>query len=461
LRELRVSRKVEEKSNIAMLFYSPVLFVRKILGYTPTIYQAKILEDDSSKILIVGGRQIGKSSVLAWKSLWNAFVKPNQEVLIIAPTFRQAEIVFSKIRELIDSNLFLKSKTIKENMSEIRFDNNSVIRCLPAGYEGVSVRGFSATMIIFDEASLIPDEVFVALKPSMAVKGEQYILSGTPYGKRGVFYQSYLDALNKRGGWSLHIIKSEESPFIEKSFLEEMKRSMTRAQYSQEFEAEFIAETGEFFPAELILKNSKDYEYRLPKADSEGKYYMGVDVARTGEDETAFVVVKHNEEEDSYEVVWAQTRSKMLINEVAGEIVSIYKNSKIDRIFVDATGLGAGLRDILAEKLGDDVVVGVVFSHSRRNEMYNKLKALLEQGRIVLNINDSKMRFEFSSYTAKYSSNGNLIISKSADMHDDLIDALALSISGESMKVEVATEIFEFVNNVSGSNESGFYRWEL
>jgi phage FluMu gp28-like protein len=128
---------------------------------------------------------------------------------------------------------------------------------------------------------------------------------------------------------------------------------------------------------------------------------------------------------------------------------------------VDATGLGAGLRDILAEKLGDDVVVGVVFSHSRRNEMYNKLKALLEQGRIVLNINDSKMRFEFSSYTAKYSSNGNLIISKSADMHDDLIDALALSISGESMKVEVATEIFEFVNNVSGSNESGFYRWEL
>ena len=76
---------------------SPTLFAMKILGITPLRYQAGFLEDDSDKILVVGGRQIGKSTMLALKAIWTAFIKPNEDILILAPTFRQSKIVYERI----------------------------------------------------------------------------------------------------------------------------------------------------------------------------------------------------------------------------------------------------------------------------------------------------------------------------------------------------------------------------
>ena len=192
---------------------SPTLFAMKILGITPLRYQAGFLEDDSDKILVVGGRQIGKSTMLALKAIWTAFIKPNEDILILAPTFRQSKIVYERIMEMIGRTEFLFKRTVKFNLEETKFDNSSVIRCLTAGNSGEYVRGFSATVIIFDEASLIPDQVFMALEPAMAVRGSQLIMSGTPYGKRGYFYNEWANnEISKK--WSTYRIPTNKNPHL-------------------------------------------------------------------------------------------------------------------------------------------------------------------------------------------------------------------------------------------------------
>jgi len=443
-------------NEISAILKSPTMFAMKILNFTPTKYQAEILEDDNDKIMIIGSRQIGKSTVLSIKAIWTAFVKPAQEILIIAPTFRQSQIVFEKIKNFCNYNEFIKRHTIKMTMTEIKFDNNSVIRCLPAGNEGMFVRGYTATMVIFDEASLIPDNVFVAIQPSLAVKGTTLILSGTPYGRRGFFWQIYHDEIlipqkeykKKHFAWSLHIVRAEDSPLIDKTFLEEMRRLMTVEQFEQEFEAEFIDELGLLYPYKLVESVAEDYEYAIPtqRPHDNIKYYMGIDVARSGNDETAIVIVEYDEVQETYKVMWAETMHQEDLVNVVGRIVSLYKSTIIDGAFIDSTGLGAGVYDMLARHLGDGIK-DVTFTTGTRKNIYNHLKILMQQKKLKLNRANRKFLSQFSNFSVKYSVDGREIITKGENGNDDLVDALALACyTGAVQRVEVLEEILQYVD---------------
>jgi len=422
---------------------SPTLFVKLILGERPIRYQADILEDMSDYIIIVGGRQIGKSTVLAWKSLWNAFVKPNFEVLIIAPTEKQAQVVYQKVYSIVMNNPIMNEYIVKSTMRETIFKNGSVIRCLTSGLTGATARGYSASMIIFDEAALIPDEAYVSLQPALAVKGRQLILSGTPYGKRGYFYEVWSkNELMKRKKWSSYKIITRQNPMISKEFLEEMKNSMTVEQFAQEFEGEFLDDVGRFFSLELVVKNSYDYKYRLK--NGEGKTVMGVDVARMGLDESAIVIVRKLPN-NKVKVEWAETLSKVELTQLVGRILDILKTIDIDVVAIDTIGMGAGVYDMVRESTSG-TVQGVSLLGKERAEAYTQLKVLLEQGNIILNKSDRKMLYQFGNYTAKYSSTGDIKVVKEASGHDDLVDALTLAITQVSSSYHV--EVFEEFNEL-------------
>ena len=421
----------EDEVTLKEVLKSPTLFVMKIIGVKPLRYQAEFLEDESERIIVVSGRQCGKTTMIGWKAIWTAFVKPRQDILIIAPTFRQAQIVYQKILEIVENNDFLKSHAVKLNMSELRFDNNSVIRSLPAGNTGEFIRGYSSSMILFDEASIIPDEVFVAVEPSLAVKGKQLILSGTPFGKRGYFYNMYEKAQmqdNFHKEWSSYKIKTEDNPLRKEGFLESRRETMTAAAYAQEYEAEFLEEVGRYYSLELVLRNAKDYEYKLVTVEGK-KYYVGVDVARMGLDETAIVIVE--KDEDKYKVIYSETLAKVELTQVVGRVIEILRNINVNKVYIDSIGIGAGVVDMLKERITDKIV-GINLEGKRRAEAYNKLKVLLEQGKISLSKADSKMLYQFGNYTAKYSSDGVVRIIKEASGHDDLVDALVLALSDTS-----------------------------
>jgi hypothetical protein len=42
-----------------------------------------------------------------------------------------------------------------------------------------------------DEASRVPDELYFAVRPMLAVSGGALMMLTTPYGKRGIFYEEW------------------------------------------------------------------------------------------------------------------------------------------------------------------------------------------------------------------------------------------------------------------------------
>ena len=62
----------------------PVEFGIKILGFNPTSYQAKLLEDKGKRIVVVWPRQSGKTTTLAVRMIWYAATHPGTTSLIVA-----------------------------------------------------------------------------------------------------------------------------------------------------------------------------------------------------------------------------------------------------------------------------------------------------------------------------------------------------------------------------------------
>ncbi len=434
---MKTTDKANDTEEMKKWLRSPTLFVINVLGVKPLRYQAEFLESRSSKILIVSGRQAGKSTMLAWKAIWTAFMRPNQEILIMAPSFDQAHLVYEKVHQAVIQSKFLASHARKLNMIELRFDNGSVIRCITVGRTGDYARGYSASMVIFDEAAVVPEDVYVAMQPTLAIKGEQLILSGTPKGKHGRFWDVYAKETGpmKSGEWEIFKFTTRDNtsnPDIE-TFLASERSLMTEAQYMQEYEAHFIDEVGAFFPMSLVLENTDDYKYKLYN-DGTSQYYMGVDVAHLGLDETAIVIAVKTG--DQFRVIHAESLPKADLIMAAGRILEIVKMMPVNKIIVDGIGVGAGLCDILKQSVSD-FVEPLILEGGRRLDAYNKIKLLLEQKRLILNRSDMKFLQQFGNFTVKYSTSGNLRIIKESVGHDDLVDALTLAIFGGDVEYRI------------------------
>lgn len=393
----------------------PAKFGAIVFGEKLYPYQEKFMKDMSKRVVFVSARQIGKSTVTALKALWKAFCFDRQVILILAPTLRQARIIFDKIRELILLNKFLLAYTVKLTMSNIIFKNGSKIHCLPSGRTGNFVRGFTADMVIVDESAYVPDEIFTALIPSLAVKEGQLILIGTPGGRTGYFYEAW-----RSEKWSKYNITVYECPRIDKSFVEEFRLTHTEVDFQREMLGKFTDVEDSFFDMKIIYEHSILSKKTQP---IEGyTYYAGLDIARLGSDESAYVLIATRDEEN-YEMHAYYIRSKKHLTEIVRWAKDITERFKPRMLMIDATGLGAGVYDMLKEEL--DNVYGITFSPKKRYEMYYNLKIMLEKGYLKL-VNTPKLKRQFENFHAKYSKSGDVRVEKGRG-HDDLVDALALA----------------------------------
>ena len=426
----------------------PVKFAELVVGVKLFPYQKKFLRDRSKRILFVGGRQVGKSTIVALRALWRAWCWSNQVVLIIAPTLRQSKLTFNKIRQFILRSKILMSDIEKLTLSEIRFSNGSSIHCLPSGHAGETIRGFTADMIIIDEGAYVPDEVYVAMMPSLAVKDGEMIIVGSPGGKSGYMWKAW-----NSPDWSKHHVPATKSPLISQDFIDEFRRTHTDVEYRREILAEFTDEDDTYFSIGAVHEVAKGKRWNEPRDGY--RYFAGLDVARFGGDETALVIVAVGAEDEPIYMVNYYTRSRASLSDVIGWAKNIIEKWNVEVCAVDETGLGAGVKDVLEEQLGDRIW-GITFTSRQRLEMYSTLRELIMDKKIVL-LNDPKLIMQFSNYLATYSSSGHLVVRKKASGHDDIVDALALAVYVARMhtveSVEVAPEITDIVNlwgNVEG-----------
>src|SRR5712692_4562679 len=70
----------------------PVEFCVRFLGFTPTVYQKKLLRDPAQLIAARWSRQSGKTHCVAALLLWSCLRTHGFNVIVLAPSIRQSKI---------------------------------------------------------------------------------------------------------------------------------------------------------------------------------------------------------------------------------------------------------------------------------------------------------------------------------------------------------------------------------
>ena len=368
------TEEVEEREQfmqtVADCATNPSKFSEIFLDHKLFDYNQKYVNCNDRFIVYRSGRQVGKTMSTAVKTIHFAFFAPlmletvkNECIIVIAaPTQNQATIMFDRIRSLIVNNEFLKGMIVRNTQSEMWvsfLDGRGMSKIITraTGETGTSLRGYSPHCIIADECSFIKTSILKAFLPSGMATHARVWLTSTPFSKSGYFYEACMNSKpsNPDGMWREFHVKSTDSPLIQEdpTFVEEIKK-LTRDEYVQEVEGEFIDIGNALIPNALIKEAITDYS---PKGRV--NYYMGVDIARTGRDETVFTIVGVDENDIVFvEEVIAESQSNVV--DVCGRVGDLCRDYKIESVFVDETGLGGGLVDLAREQ--EIPVRGVVFS---------------------------------------------------------------------------------------------------
>jgi hypothetical protein len=230
-RHTRNHKRLETPRLAAVPSWTPVDTFRAAFGHDPMPHQVTYLES-SGHLLVRKGRQVGMTEAAAGLAIHVVRATPGSLAAVISPSLRQSTEVATRARLGLWE---LGERLVQDSASLLRLANGSRILSLPGSARGV--RGYSAQLVIVDEAAWVDDETFVAARALVAATHGRLIVQSTP-GVAGVgfFYELCTDT---PPDWSTIVVRSDEASIIDPAFLERERREMSENLFSQEYLAEF------------------------------------------------------------------------------------------------------------------------------------------------------------------------------------------------------------------------------
>ena len=212
-------------------------------GLPPDPWQSAVLEAPEKLLLLNCARQVGKSTVLAALALQQAAVKPHSLVLCVAPALRQSAELLRKIADLYHESAAELPALKLQSALHLEFVHGGRVAVVPAN-ESRGVRGYSAPdLVLFDEASRIPDEVYHAARPMLAVGHGRIVMASTPSGRRGEFFRQW----DSGEGFRRWHVTADDCPRITTAFLDAERLTLGDRLFAQEYSGDFSAATGSVF----------------------------------------------------------------------------------------------------------------------------------------------------------------------------------------------------------------------
>ena len=224
-------------------------------GMKPDPWQVDVLRSTAPRVAMNCSRQVGKSSVSAVLAVHRALYVPGSLVLMLSPSQRQSGELFRKALDVYRAS-GARVPTIAESTLRLELANGSRVVSLP-GHEG-TVRGYSGVdLLIIDEAARVPGDLYMAVRPMLAVSGGQLVTLSTPFGSRGWWYE----VCRRPDGWQYVEVPAAKCKRISPAFLAEERRSMGEWWYRQEYCCEFMdAQSQAFGRAEIEAAFCDDVE---------------------------------------------------------------------------------------------------------------------------------------------------------------------------------------------------------
>lgn len=386
--------------------------------------------------VVVGGRRLGKSFLAAYLALKELFI-PRHKVWIIAPNHDLAGRIWQYL-DIWMRDHFQDVFTVNRHEHIIENKINGAKLWTKSAESPQSFRGEGLDLVIFDEAALVPQEVWEGnIRPNlMDSEGRAFFISN-PFGFNW-FYKIYRlgDPTNpdRDPEWiSFRIptaledesgnLVGSNNPRIALKELEAAKRVTPPDVWKQEYLSTFQEGAGQRFKDwEKCVDRSivVDDQMNWSEEPIPGHlYYMGVDIARAEDFTVVSVVDRMTHRLTAFvrinEVSWEYIRQK---------IKDISDKYNFAEIVSDATANGGDMFAEDIERMGANLDTRFVFTNKTKIMLIDKLGIMMERGKISFPPIPVLME-EIKAFTYHQSRAGNLIYGSSA--HDDTVISLALA----------------------------------
>ena len=256
---------------------------------------------------------------------------PNSHILIMSPNYALSQISFDLQRQLIRH---FDLEVVRDNAKDkvIELSNGSTIRMGSVNQVDSTV-GRSYDLIIFDEAALADgkDAFNVALRPTLDKPNSKAVFISTPRGRNNWFADFY------HRGWSDEFLDwfsvratYHENPRFSKEDIDEAKRTMSQAEFSQEYLADFNTYEGQIWNF-----NFEECVADLSQLDtSKMDVFAGLDVGY--KDPTAFCVVAYDWDLQKFYLIDEYMNAERTTEQHAKEIKGLVDKYLIDWIYIDS-----------------------------------------------------------------------------------------------------------------------------
>ena len=312
----------------------PIDGYMNLLGITPNSSQHGIINAINNPkyrfVTAAVSRRQGKTYIANIIGQLTTLV-PGANVLLMSPNYSLSQISFDLQRQLIKH---FDLEVLRDNAKDkvIELSNHSTIR-MGSVNQVDSVVGRSYDLIIFDEAALVDgrDAFNVALRPTLDKENSKAIFISTPRGRNNWFAEFWNRGFSgEYPEWCSVRATYHENPRISDTDIEEAKKTMSEAEFNQEYMADFNV-----FEGQVWAFNHQECVADLSEIDTKRMdIFAGMDVGY--KDPTAFCVMAYDWNDDKFYLLDEYLNSERTTEQHAVEIRKLIHKWNIDYIYIDS-----------------------------------------------------------------------------------------------------------------------------
>jgi hypothetical protein len=430
-------------------FPGPRKWQRQILGDLRDHIKANNgkVDFDTARLAIASGRGIGKSALVSWLTIWmlssrigsTTIVSANSEAQLRSVTWAEitkwlAMSLNSHWFEIAATRIMpakwlteLVERDLKKGTRYWSVEGRLWSEENPDAYAGV--HNFDGVMLIFDEASGIPDSIWSVSDGFFTENTPHrfHLAFSNPRRNTGYFYETFH---SKRAFWTTRVIDARDVEGTDKNLYQRIidEYGPDSYQASVEVYGNFPSEGDDQFIGSNLVDDAMK---RPPAKDTSAPIVIGVDPARFGADATVIAI---RQGRDILELRRHRGADTM---EVAGYVIDAIEQFQPALVCIDEGGLGAGVVDRLKEQRYK--IRGVNFGNKAKNqtmwgnkraEMWGAMRDWLKTGHIP---SDRFLKTDLISPRTKPDSRGTLFLESKKDMKSrglaspDAADAIAVT----------------------------------
>lgn len=322
---------------------------------------------------ISSGHGIGKSAECAWLIIALMSLRPHLRGVVTANT--QTQLTTKTWAELavwhkmaINSHWFKWTAT---KFSHVQHEETWFVSAIPQNeHNSEAFAGLHAkyVLVIFDEASAIPDKIWEVTEGAMTTPEAVWVVFGNPTKNSGRFRDCF------KGGKFSHRWKNKKVDSRSAKMADKNKIKQWEEDYGEDSDFFRVRVKGEFprasanqFISSGIVQECQIRELE-PRQFAQYPIVIGVDVAREGDDRS--VIFKRQ----GGKLFEPEIYRGLDTMQLASKVIDLFQKTRAQVIFVDGIGIGAGVVDRL-KHLKFPVVDVVVSNSSTSPREYANLRA--------------------------------------------------------------------------------------